>query len=138
MVLVMGHTDEDLLREAHERGFTDVTPRLVVDWVQKGLIDQPTKTGRGIGGGRGTRKGTWSNRQRDLFLREVDQHHDGAKKIATLCNLPVFIWLWGGEEEVPLRQVIRAMATYGDAYVTSSSRAARITATEVARDLGNP
>src|SRR5439155_25393907 len=96
------------------------------------------KTGRGKGGGRGTRKGTWSQFQRDLFLREVDQHHAEARKIATLCNIPVFVWLWYGDDWVPLRQVIRAMATYRRAYRKGSANAGRIAATELARDLGTP
>src|SRR5437660_1550469 len=116
----MNYTAEDLVRAAHERGFEDVSSRLVVDWVQRGLIDQPTKTGRGPGGGRGTRKGTWPRFQRDLFLREVDQHHDRARRIATLCNIPVFVWLWWGDDWVPLRQVVRAMDTYRRSYRTSS------------------
>ncbi len=132
------YTVDDLVKGAHQRGFKDVTARLVVDWVQRGLIDRPTKSGLGKGGGRGTSKGKWSEFQRDLFLREVEQHHAGARRIATLCNLPVFVWLWWGDDWVPLRQVMRAMDTYRRAYRKSSANAGRITGTEVARDLGNP
>jgi hypothetical protein len=136
---VTEYTVEDLVRHAHERGFTDVTHRLVVDWVQKGLIDQATRSPHvGAGSGRGSRKGTWSQFQRDLFLREVDQHHDQAEKIATLCNIPVSVWLWWGDDWVPLRQVARVMDTYCKAYRRGSAQAARRTARDVAADLGNP
>jgi hypothetical protein len=134
----MDYTSEDLVREAHERGFGNVTPRQVVDWVRIGLIDKAARHGLGSGGGRGSRKGTWSRFQRDLFLREVEQHHETARKIPTLCNLPVFVWSWWGDEWVPVRQAMRAMTTYSQGYRKSSERAARDTAKEIARDLGNP
>jgi hypothetical protein len=136
MVESMEFTADDLVEEARRRGFADVTHRLVVDWTQRGLIDQPWKSGRGPGEGRGTRKGTWNQFQRDLFLREVDQHNAEARKIATLCNIPVFVWEWWGDEWVPLRQVRRAMGTYCDTYRTSSARAGRYSARELAGLLG--
>src|SRR5712692_2245104 len=134
----MEYLAEDLVREAHERGFKEVKPRLVVDWVQLGLLDKPTKTGRGKGGGRGTKKGVWPQHQADLFFSLLDQHRRQAKRIPTLCNIPVFVWLWWGDEFVPVRQVHRAMLTYAGAYRRSSATRARYSGREVARDLGSP
>src|SRR5262249_12248451 len=111
-------------------------PRLLVDWVQKGLLDKPTKTGRGSGGGRGTKKGLWPQHQADLFFALLDQHGRHAKRIPTLCNIPTFICIWWGDEFVPLRQVRKAMATYAGAFRTSSAKRARYSGQEVARDLG--
>jgi hypothetical protein len=135
---VKRYTADDLVHEAHTRGFRDVGDRLVTDWVQRGLLDRPLRQGRGEGGGRGSHLGTWSEFQRQMFIREVELRHNGVEKIATLCNVPVYAWEWAGEAYVPLRQAKRALTTYRNAYRKTSAAAGRLSAKEMAHELGDP
>ncbi len=77
---------------AREAGFSDVSERLVTDWVSLGLLDQPHRTARGKGNGRGAFY-EWSDIQRDLFhtllLKRPEAKHRGA-----LCAIPVGIWMY--------------------------------------------
>lgn len=64
---------------------------------------------RGKGEGRGARY-VYTTEQAELFF-EILQERPEARSIAHLCNVPVFLWLYYGEEYVPVRQVRRALAT---------------------------
>src|SRR5437660_9642055 len=105
------YSAEDLLLAAADAG-TPATSRLITDWVAKGLLDRPMF--RGLGRGRGT-SATWPDSQRLLFLKLLRERHDGRRRIQTLCNIPVAVWLYSEPwepERVPLRQVRRCMATW--------------------------
>jgi len=134
----MEYSAGDLVQGAHDRDFQQVKQRLVVDWVQRGLLDKPRKTGRGAGGGRGSKKGVWPEAQAELFFTLLDQHQRAATRIPTLCNIPVFVWLWWGDDYVPVRQVRRALGSYAGAYAKSSLAAGRYSARALTKDLGNP
>jgi hypothetical protein len=81
---------------------------LITDWVGLGLLDRPHKPGRGRGAG--SDPGTWSDAQVQLFLALWRQRPHAS--IAELCNFPVYLWLFWGNDYVPLGQVRRAMNTW--------------------------
>jgi hypothetical protein len=101
-------------------------------------LDQPEK--HGLPGQRGGRApGTWPHSQFQLFSALLAQMRQGVRRTATLCNVPVGIWLNFGPDHVPIRQVRRALHTYGATYRTTSRRAARETARTVAEQFaGGP
>lgn len=104
----MQYTAEDLVGEANARGVT-LTKRLIIDWAEVGLLDRPER--HGLGRGKGT-VATWPAPQYKLFLLLLQKRGD-LRKIAPLCNIPVWLWLWYGDAYAPLRQVRRALATWG-------------------------
>lgn len=87
-----------------------VTPRLVDDWVSLGLLDRPIR--RGLGRGRGSVSG-WSVNQVNLF-EQLLRARGTARRIKTLCNIPVWLWMAWGDDYVPLRQTRKAMATWAE------------------------
>jgi hypothetical protein len=107
MTLSPRFTRSDLIREA-DLIRPGVTGRLITDWIELGLLDHPHKRGKGRGAG--SSPGTWSSNQKDLFL-SVWRKRPGTP-VAVLCNIPVYLWVFWGDEHVPLRQVRRAMATW--------------------------
>lgn len=122
-----------LVADAAERGHGEATVRLIRDWTQAGLLDYPQH--RSAGKGHGSRAALYPENQRHLFQTLL--HHRPQNGIRSLARIPVGIWMYWGEEFVPLRQVRRAMNTWlGDPRV--SRRKADETAREVARLLDNP
>ena len=108
------YTADDFLRTADAAGMPRKVPWLR-SFVRDGLLDQPEK--HGLPGQRGGRApGTWPRTQFQLFLALLDQMQKGVRQTATLCNVPVSIWLYFGPEYVPVRQVRRALGTYGAQY----------------------
>jgi hypothetical protein len=101
-------TIDDLIGDARKAGYT-VTRRLVADWVSEGLLDKPTRTGAGRG--KGTTKRVFSPGQRELFLDLVKERAKNTR-LAPLTNIPVALWLYSGEDDVPLRQVKRVLKTW--------------------------
>jgi hypothetical protein len=127
-------TIEDLLNDARARGFP-ATERLIHDWVALGLLDHPTRRSRGAKGG--SEKALWSAAQRNTFRALVDKRPQ-VKGITALCNVPVFLWLWWGEEYVATRQARQALATWagkGAVSLQAARRQAR-EATEFLDDIG--
>lgn len=99
------------MRGAAELGLR-ATRRLITDWVELGLLDEPTR--RGLGRGLGSAPGTWPFGQAELFidlLRLRQRIDEPVTRVAGLTNLPVVGWLWH-YPDVPLRQVRRALATW--------------------------
>lgn len=128
------YTAEDLLNAANSAGMPRSKPWLR-SLVRDGLLDRPDK--HGVQGQRGGRApGTWPETQFQLFLALVDQMQKGVRQSATLCNVPVSIWLYFGPEYVPARQVRSALATYGAQYRTASIRRGRQTARGLALLFG--
>jgi hypothetical protein len=109
---------EELLAAARTRGF-DPSERLLKDWVERGLLDQALRRGRGRGKGI---ERTWSENQKELWLLLLSKR-DEAKRIASLCNIPVLLWLDSGDDYVPLRQARRALLTWVGTGVVSWRRA---------------
>lgn len=111
------YTADDLLAAADKAGFPNLTARMVTDWVQKGLLDQPVRNPKGRG--QGSAKGTYPESQRQLFLLLLDKRAS-SPHIALLVNVPIAIWSYWGEEYVPTRQVLRALTTWASQNETSS------------------
>ncbi len=126
-------TIDEVVTDAAVSGHT-VTARLVRDWTEAGLLDYPRH--RPSGKGHGSRQSLYSELQRKLFLTLL-HHRAAGNGIASLARIPVGIWMYWGDDFVPVRQVRRAMLTWiGDP--RASMRKARDTAKEVARQLDNP
>jgi hypothetical protein len=99
-----------MVAAAREAGLGAVSARLVTDWESKGLLDRPERKSHGKGGGRGAAY-VWPDNQRDLFLTLLAKR-SSVKSIAGLCVIPVGIWLYWGDDWVPLRQVKVALQTW--------------------------
>ncbi len=121
----------------------EVTARLIRDWTEHGLLDYPQK--RPAGKGHGSAPAVYSANQRNLLLTLL--HHRPGKNISGLARIPVAIWMYWGEEYVPLRQARRALLRYlGDPasrhYERDAARAskerARAAAHAILGQLDNP
>jgi hypothetical protein len=125
-------TVDDLVADAAEAGY-QITVRLVRDWTQIGLLDQPRK--RPAGRGHGSSQALYSENQRKLLLTLLSKRPGNG--ISSLARIPVGIWMYWGDEYVPLRQARRAMLTWiGDPRV--SLRRASETARTILGQLDNP
>lgn len=125
-------TVQDLVADAASQGH-QVTVRLIRDWTAAGLLDSPQR--RPAGKGHGSLPALYAANQRELLATLL--HHRAGNGIRSLARIPVCIWMYWGEEFVPLRQVRVAMRTWlGDP--RSSLRQARQTAREVLGQLDNP
>jgi len=101
-----------MVKAAREAGNSDVSERLVTDWVSLGLLDQPTRVSRGKGRGPGANY-EWPESQRDLFLTLLAKR-DEATSRAAMCAIPVGVWMYWGDDWIPLRQVRLALRTWWD------------------------
>jgi hypothetical protein len=121
---------EDFLQAANAASVPRSLPWLRT-LVRDGLLDEPDK--HGVLGQRGGRApGTWPRAQFQLFLALLVQMQKGVSQTATLCNIPVAVWLYFGSQYVPVRQVRRALGTYGAQYRRTSARRGRRTAHHMA------
>ena len=120
------YTLKELQAEARARGF-DPSERLIKDWIGLGLLDKADR--RGLGRGRGI-VATWPENQKELLLLLLVKRSE-ITRIATLCNIPVVIWLWWGDEYVPSRQTLRALSTWAGTQEGTSWRRARWTAEQL-------
>lgn len=108
----MPYTRAGLAQAANDAGLGPVKERLITEWVERGLLDQGERTSHGRGGGRGALY-LWSDRQHDLFLTLLRKRPE-VKNIASLCPIPVGIWLYWGDDWIPLRQARIALRTWWD------------------------
>lgn len=107
------------------------TARLLTDWVQLGLIGAPSR--QALGRGKGSSRGTWSQNQKDLFLTVWTKRKEAP--IRDLCNIPVYLWVWWGDQYAALSQVKRSMATWCSRQ-EASEEAAYTVADKLLTDLG--
>jgi hypothetical protein len=107
----------------------------VTDWVSRGLLDHPEK--RPLGHARGSLPALYTPQQRDLFLALLDKRRDGATHIKSLARIPIWLWLYYGDEWVPTRQVSRALKSWLGDYSVSRQAAAR-NATEMMKQFDHP
>jgi hypothetical protein len=142
-VLITGPgTIDDMLADAAAADY-GATERLIRDWNQHGLLDYPQK--RPAGKGHGSAPAVYPANQRNLFLTLL--HHRPGNNISGLARIPVAIWMYWGEEYVPLRQARRALMRYlGDPtsknYARNAAQASkersRTTARAILGQLDNP
>lgn len=126
-------TVDDLLNDARSGGY-HATRRLISDWVSLGLLDYPKRRGRGRGAG--AAKALYTGQQRQLFLSLLAKRSE-VRHIKPLAQIPVFIWMYWGEDYVPLRQARRAFMTWlGD--VRDSKDGARRSARALLGQLDHP
>jgi hypothetical protein len=135
--------EEPRLRERYTTGqmvedaspYGDASPRLVRGMVEDGLLDLPTR--KGLGRGNGVEV-TWPQNQFRLFVDLVALRSQGLTKTADLANVPVYVWLWTGEEAVPLRQVRRALDTWTGFSKTSPASRSRESAKKAVALIASP
>jgi hypothetical protein len=136
-------TIDDIVADAAAAGH-QVTARLIRDWTQHGLLDYPQK--RPAGKGHGSAPALYPASQRNLLLTLL--HHRPGNSVSSLARIPVGIWMYWGEEYVPLRQAHRALMRFlgdpqaGRRYARDAGRASKNRARAVARamlgQLDNP
>jgi hypothetical protein len=125
-------TIQDLVADAAAAGHK-ITPRLIRDWAEHGLLDYPKK--RSAGKGHGSAPALYSASQRNLLLTLL--HHRPRNHISSLARIPVAIWIYWGDGYVPLRQARRALMTWlGDA--RASKQRARDAARAILGQIDNP
>lgn len=95
----------------------------MTDWTVRGLLDHPKK--RPLGYARGSLQALYTRQQRDLFLVLLDKRRDGATRIKSLARIPIWLWLYYGDDWVPTRQVSRTLKTWLGDYSASRQTAAR-------------
>ena len=120
------YTLKELRAEARTHGF-DPSERLIKDWIGLGLLDRAER--RGLGRGRGI-VATWSENQKELLMQLLAKR-DQIRRIATLCNIPVVVWLFWGDDYVPTRQALRALSTWAGTKERTSWPQARWTAEQL-------
>ena len=108
-----------------------------------GLLDKPQK--RPAGKGHGSAQALYAANQRNLLLTLL--HHRPGNNLSSLARIPVAIWVYWGEEWVPLRRARRALMRFlgdpaGKTYAQDAKRATRDRARAVAQailgQLDNP
>jgi hypothetical protein len=104
------------------------TDRLLTDWEAAGLIDQPTKRGRGRGKGV---LALWPESQLQLWLLLLSKRAQ-TSQVPNLCNIPVGLWLYFGDNYASIGQVRKCMRTWTERY--GSSRGHQL-AKQTARNL---
>jgi len=135
-------TIEDMVADATGAGF-EANVRLIRDWTQQGLLDYPRR--RPAGKGHGSEPALYPASQRELLLMLLYQRP--GKSISSLARVPVAVWMYWGEEHVPVRQALRALRRHlGDpgsrTYARDATRAskdrARVAAQALLSQLDNP
>jgi hypothetical protein len=125
-------TIDDLVADATAGGYK-ITARLIRDWTEHGLLDYPQK--RPAGKGHGSSPAIYSANQRNLLLTLL--RHRPGNHISSLARIPVGIWMYWGEEYVPLRQARRALMMWlGDA--RASRQRARAAARAILGQIDSP
>lgn len=127
-------TADDLLADARKPGYS-VTRRLLTDWTSLGLLDSPTR--RGAGRAKGTTKGLYSANQRQLFAVLLAKRANSTR-VAHLTAIPVALWLYWGDDYVPLRQTKRALDTLINRYAHPGPGRSGLTTQALLAQLDHP
>ncbi len=108
------YTKAQLVGAAVAHGYR-ATNRLLTDWQAAGLLDQPTK--RGLGRGKGI-QALWPESQLRLWLLLLQKRAE-VTQVPVLCNVPVGLWLYFGDEYASIRQVRKCLGTWSYRYGSS-------------------
>lgn len=107
--LLPWYEKQEMLTQATVHGY-GATEALLDDWIKKGLIGHAERMGLGRGQGS---VAWWSSAQFTLFVEVLRARQEGKLRLGQLCALPIWRWLyWGEEGGVELAQVKRAMGTW--------------------------
>ncbi len=129
-------TIADMIADAAAASYP-ATERLIRDWTHHGLLDYPQR--RPAGKGHGSAPAIYPASQRNLMLTLL--HHRPGNNIASLARIPVGIWMYWGEEYVPLRQARRALLRWlgdpdaGRRYQQDALRTSRQRARDAAKAI---
>lgn len=109
------YTKKELVSIAQANGY-EIAPtgRLIIDWVELGLLDSPTRKGRGKGQGW---IATWPENQLRLLLFLLYLRVNEKWDIGRLCNVPAWYWLERGDNYASLGQVRRVLKTWKSRYI---------------------
>lgn len=124
----------DLLADARRLGHP-VTPRLITDWVARGLLDHPQRRSRGRG--HGSTKAVYPAAQRQLF-EVLLTHRAAGGRVSHLAAIPIAIWVYWGDEYVPLRQARRALLRWLYDYRRTMPNLAAHAADQLLDQIGHP
>lgn len=108
------YTKAEMVRAAVATGH-DATDRLLTDWQSAGLLDQPAK--KGLGRAKGI-QALWSESQLRLWLLLLDKRRE-TSQVPNLCNVPVGLWLYFGDDYATMRQVRKCLRTWSLRYGSS-------------------
>ena len=88
-----------------------INDSLLQEFQEQGVMTAPRRRGRGRAKGN---PGVWTLQQRNLLYSLCHaRERQGLRSVAQRCNLPVWVWLyWGDEYGVTLDLVRRAMRTW--------------------------
>jgi hypothetical protein len=112
-------TIKDMVADADASGYT-ITARLIRDWTEQGLLDYPQR--RAAGKGHGSVAALYPASQRSLLLTLLQKRPEN--HIRSLARIPVGIWIYWGDDWVPIRQARRALMTWlGEARANNKQRA---------------
>jgi hypothetical protein len=125
-------TIDDMVADAATSGYK-ITARLIRDWTEQGLLDYPQR--RSAGKGHGSAPALYPASQRNLLMTLLQKRPDN--NIRSLARIPVGIWMYWGDDYVPIRQARRALMTWvGDA--RASKQRARETARAILGQIDSP
>jgi hypothetical protein len=128
------YTKSEMLRIAAAENLR-ATGALFDRWVTLGMLDSAKAEGRGYG--RGVLR-TWPEGQVQLWQTLLRQRERGVVRPRVLANVPVGLWLYWGEDYVPLRQVRRALETFAEVGSPAPRHDYRASARSLVRDFSAP
>ncbi len=114
-------TTADLIFDAQRLGVA-ITQRLITDWVERGLLDSPER--QGAGRGKGSKPALFPVSQRKLFALLIQKRKE-TRKIPVLARIPLYLWVYWGEDYVPVKQARRVLRTWADDVLKTSLDSAR-------------
>jgi hypothetical protein len=109
---------------------------LLQEFQEQGLMIAPRRRGRGRGRGN---PGLWSLQQCNLLCSLCHlQQKRGVRHIAQRCNLPVWVWLyWGDEYGITRDQVKHVMKTWAERQQHHSLKTVRQSARQLVNEVAN-
>lgn len=131
----MYYNKQEMLAQARAAGFK-TTQSQFEDWMDKGIVGKAVKReypGKGS-------VALWPQGQLNLFLTALKQKQLHNVPVTHLCNLPVWAWIYYGEQmvDVSLPQVRTAMNTWLREVKKPSIRATRKSLQELVELIQSP
>lgn len=128
-------TIDDLIADSERLGYP-LTERAIRDWIERGLIDHAPARGAGLGRGSGSERAMFTPNQRQLLQSLIPHRKRGASP-KSLTSIPIYLWLYWGDDYVSIRQVRRALRTFAP-NPRMTVKQARIAADGILAQWDNP